>query len=269
MGSAAERLETRSRADVPDRRLAPEEVAAEGRRGRLAGASALGVVVLAIAAIVVSGRASRDVGGDGEVVRQLRGLEAGYGEHQIAVGLRVLGLLLTLHVALHLTRAVAARSDDAPVRAMRTLAVGAAVALAGSLSLGLLAMHEVAGTFAAGAAGTGEGAAEDLVRGDAGMRISAAVEIVAHVIGGVWLSLLCIWTMRVGLLPRFLAVWGIGAGVGGVLLPVGDALVLAWIGSVGILLLGAWPDGRPPAWEEGRAVPWAEVDLRRPDARHR
>jgi hypothetical protein len=95
------------------------------------------------------------------------------------------------------------------------------------------------------------------------MRVVAVGELASHIVFGVWVSLLCIWAMRVGLLPRFLAVWGIGAGLGGVLLPMGDALFLSWLGSAALLVLGLWPDGRPPAWDAGRAVSWAEVDAER------
>jgi hypothetical protein len=86
------------------------------------------------------------------------------------------------------------------------------------------------------------------------MRVVAVGELASHIVFGVWVSLLCIWAMRIGLLPRFLAVWGIGAGLGGVLLPMGDALFLSWLGSAALLVLGLWPDGRPPAWAAGRGL---------------
>ena len=59
--------------------------------------------------------------------------------------------------------------------------------------------------------------------------------------------------MRAALLDRFLAYWGFGACGALVLLPVGDAMFIGWLGSVGIMALGYWPGGRPAAW--ARAYP--------------
>jgi len=66
-----------------------------------------------------------------------------------------------------------------------------------------------------------------------------------------------LWCMRVGLLSRF---WGS--------LGMASAVVLAlfflyffglvWFLAVGLMLLGAWLGGRPPAWEAGIAIPWTK-----------
>jgi hypothetical protein len=72
---------------------------------------------------------------------------------------------------------------------------------------------------------------------------------------GIWVSVTSFEAMRVGLVTRFLGVFGLGAGiVTAVGLPIGSSLFLAWIGSLGVLALGYWPGGRPPAWAAGRAV---------------
>jgi hypothetical protein len=41
---------------------------------------------------------------------------------------------------------------------------------------------------------------------------------------------------------------------------VGQDLFIAWLASFGLLAVGYWPGGRPPAWDAGRAVSWDEVD---------
>jgi hypothetical protein len=63
-----------------------------------------------------------------------------------------------------------------------------------------------------------------------------------------------IQAMRVGLLTRFLGYWGVGAGGALVLLPIGDAMFIGWLASIGILSLGYWPGGRPPAWQSTRPL---------------
>ena len=87
-------------------------------------------------------------------------------------------------------------------------------------------------------------------------------------LSGVWVSLASLEAMRTGLLTRFLGIFGIGAGLAtAISFPVGPFLFIGWLGSVAILALGWWPGGRPPAWEEGRAVGWDEVDAREGRAR--
>jgi hypothetical protein len=241
--------------------LGEAAIADERRRGRTAAAGAIAALACAIAAVVVAGRAMRDVEAAGGLSRQLRSLDADYAAHQLALVLRVAGLALAAWFGLFLTRAIRDRARDAP-GTLRILAVAAPACVAAVFAGGLVALHAVAGGFPAGSAGN-EQLAQSLVRHDTAMRVVAFGELASHVVFGVWVSLLCIWAMRVGLLPRFLAVWGIGAGLGGVLLPVGDALFLSWLGSAAMVVLGFWPDGRPPAWEAGRAVPWAQVDAER------
>jgi hypothetical protein len=74
----------------------------------------------------------------------------------------------------------------------------------------------------------------------------------ALVIGIVLVSLNA---MRVGLLTRFMGFLGIIAGVSLILLglPIVQAF---WLVFLGVLFLGRFPNGTPPAWESGRAEPW-------------
>jgi hypothetical protein len=80
-------------------------------------------------------------------------------------------------------------------------------------------------------------------------------------------GLVSLQSMRVGLLPRFMAYVGMFAGVL-VLFPiiVIPVVQLYWLVAVAILFSGNWPSGLPPAWLSGRAEPWpssAEMRARR------
>jgi hypothetical protein len=71
--------------------------------------------------------------------------------------------------------------------------------------------------------------------------------------------------MRAGLLTRFMGVLGIIVGALFVF-PVGGSIPVVqsmWLITIGVLFLGRWPNGVPPAWEQGIAIPWpSQQDLR-------
>jgi len=65
--------------------------------------------------------------------------------------------------------------------------------------------------------------------------------------------------MRVGLVTRWMGIVGIISGIL-IFLPIGGATLEVvpsfWIVAMGILYIGKWPNGQPPAWESGEARPW-------------
>jgi hypothetical protein len=78
--------------------------------------------------------------------------------------------------------------------------------------------------------------------------------------------LIALNAMRVGLLTRFLGYLGIAAAAASLLL-IGSAPALlievAWLLALAYLLAGRWPNGDPPAWRSGQAVPWpSSAELR-------
>jgi hypothetical protein len=60
--------------------------------------------------------------------------------------------------------------------------------------------------------------------------------------------------MRVGLLTRFFGTLGMAIAVS--VLFIGLLGLMLWILALGLLILGRWPGGRPPAWAAGEAMPW-------------
>jgi hypothetical protein len=76
--------------------------------------------------------------------------------------------------------------------------------------------------------------------------------------------------MRAGLLTRFMGILGCIIGVL-VVIPLGPLPVVQtfWLLALGVLFLGRWPAGTPPAWTSGRAEAWpsqAEVAAKRREA---
>jgi hypothetical protein len=61
--------------------------------------------------------------------------------------------------------------------------------------------------------------------------------------------------MRAGLITRFLGVLGIIAGVL-VVMPLLPVVQPFWLLMTGLVIVGRWPGGMPPAWRTGRAEPW-------------
>ena len=81
--------------------------------------------------------------------------------------------------------------------------------------------------------------------------------------------------MRVGLLTRFMGILGIAVGVLYVLGPFllgGNQTIIQmfFLVALGLLFLGRWPGGVPPAWVTGQAQPWpTQLELREARERRR
>lgn len=82
---------------------------------------------------------------------------------------------------------------------------------------------------------------------------------------GLAFVLLALNAMRVGLLTRFMGVLGIIVGVL-FIFPIASPLPIVqafWLVALGVLFLGRWPSGQPPAWVTGEAQPWpSQQELR-------
>jgi hypothetical protein len=73
-------------------------------------------------------------------------------------------------------------------------------------------------------------------------------------IGGVVYTAL--WAYRVGLLTRFFGTLGMALGAALILLPQAPIFLALWLGWLGLIFINKVPNGRPPAWDAGEAVPW-------------
>ena len=263
-GAAATKQKRKSgrvhaRAVAPGRRQAEAELEREGREGKRAGVGALlsvgcwlGALVATNAAGLGPTTAAHAGGGFGQVqpvdrARELLTVHRSGADQALAAGLRCAGLLLSAAVGLYLCRLIQTRGA-AQSRRLRALAFAGALLVCASTLLGAIALHHVAAEFATAGART-TARATRLMNGSGALELAAVVDLVSRVVLATWVALSSLGMMRAGLLDRFLAYWGFATcGALVLALPVGDAMFIAWLGSIGILALGYWPGGRPEAW---------------------
>lgn len=184
----------------------------------------------------------------------------------VASGLGLLGLAATLAF---LFTAVKARKPEIHPATRIAAAVGAVLAAAGGLGYAVL-ISSKAHDFATQGLQTYPEANSLLKSGPVAVLQYAG--LLGSLVLAVGFVLIALNAMRVGLLPKFVGYIGIGAAAASLLLigsPIGLFIEVLWLLSVAYLLSGRWPNGDPPAWRSGEAVPWptaAEVRQQRQDA---
>ncbi len=245
------------------------------RRARLGVPAVAGGVLYLLSTIILSATLSNlpTVGlvqglspalkGQGAAAESPRAPEVSYIDHHafglisgsvltaIAVGLLVVILLFVL--------------DATHFRRPETWSAARPLVLVGGIAVALLNLiHEVVLVVMAHSFVTGHdfsGKAVDkalLTSGPLGVLLGLA-GLVAALALTVGMIAAMVASMRAGLLPRWLAVLGIFAGL--LFLPLFGANTLQliptfWMVATGILLLGKLPGGDPPAWDAGEARPW-------------
>lgn len=250
--------------------LTHDEMTRERRHGFYAGLLGIVSILLTFAAFPVEASDLPErVGDDSDDRTQLIDVGSGGDGQLLAILLRCASLVLAVAVVWFLYRATKNRNRYTS----RWIPIVGTVALVGAavfLVLGFLEVRDVGREYLA----SGERSLEraealfDEARDDGALRWINIGALLTAFLTGIWVSLASLESMRVGLLTRFLGIFGIGTGLAtAISFPVGPFLFIGWLGSVAILMLGWWPGGRPPAWEEGRAVGWDEVDAREGRAR--
>ncbi|MBA2516074.1 MAG: hypothetical protein H0V22_01935 [Solirubrobacterales bacterium] len=250
-----------------------ETLAWEARQRPRAAFASFGAAILVIASYVVSGIVFADVPRSGLLgaigraaepgrMQQAQSLEAPryefYSDHAAevigtsfmrAIGFLLIGLALTF-----LAFATRSRTSQFPRIALYVPIVGAVLsALSYIVSpVGtVLAVQD----FLNGPR-TVE-AAQDVTTSSI-VTTAALIGFVGQLALALGFVLVCLNAMRVGLLTRFMGVLGILSGVL-TLIPIGSPLPVVqcfWLGALGVLFLGRWPKGQPPAWRTGQAEPW-------------
>jgi hypothetical protein len=174
-----------------------------------------------------------------------------------------LGLLALGGTLAFLFNSVRARKPQMSQAIWIALLVGAVLAAAGGIGYGIL-ITQKAHQFATHGLQTYP-QANSLLRGG-----PVAVLQYGGLIGSLLLAigfvLVALNAMRVGLLTKFIGYVGLAAAAASLLL-IGSAPALLievfWLLSMAYLLSGRWPNGDPPAWKSGEAVPWpSSAELR-------
>ncbi len=231
-----------------------ETLEREAGRNRVAGAVAILSVLASFAALVLLVGSTSPGTQDTASKRSLEQADRDAGLLWGAVSLRVLSLVALAFVAAHLVSLLAVR-EQTP-RAMRILAIAAPLGIALAVVASQFALVDAADRFLATGAQT-EARADDLLRNGTGQRITSVATILTAIAFSVWLGWASLAAARVGLLTKFMGYFGVGGAIASVIVPVaGQGLVIGWVGSVGILLLGWWPGGRGPAWTTGAVGEW-------------
>jgi hypothetical protein len=89
--------------------------------------------------------------------------------------------------------------------------------------------------------------------------VSQYLDLLAGLAVAISMGVIMVNSIRVGLVTRWLGVVGIISALL-IFLPIGGATLEVipsfWLVAIGILYIGKWPNGQPPAWESGEARPW-------------
>jgi hypothetical protein len=244
-------------ADSPDMTppappMSEVELAAERRRGRFAGAAAIGAGLFFPAGVIWSQIATNDIP-DNPTAAELRFYDRHVGEILASSALRSIASLLLIVVAVHLYRATKARKPELnPVVLFVGIYGPVALAIGGVLSDIFFA--NAAADFTSRHPQT-ERLADDLAHGPI-RTLSVGLVISGTAALAFWFVMGSLNAMRVGLLTRFMGMLGIVIGPALLIIAPAPIVMGVWSIAVGLLFLRLWPSGPPPAWIAGRAVPW-------------
>jgi len=237
--------------------MSPDELARERHFGRIAAVAAVVSGIALYGGILWAQLAYSDAP-DNKADR-LRYFDRHAGEILASAVIQAVGMLLLAVVALHLYRAVKARKPDEPL-VVAVMGVYGPVGMALITVAQAVALTIIAGDFADRPSQT-LAAAEDALK-DPALLIPRYIGISAALALAFWLVKGSLDAMRVGLLTRFMGVFGIALGPAFVL-QFGSLILPVWLIALGALFAGRWPGGLPPAWESGEASPLPSAKERR------
>lgn len=188
-------------------------------------------------------------------------VQAAYlGDHAVAP---ILGSVLVALGTLAIFPAMAVLFRATRARRAQTPPIGLVLLAVGTVSYGVgravadIARYTAVSDFANAADRSNKAAADLLSNSTSG--VGEILNMLGALVLAAAFVVICLNAMRSGLLPRFLGVLGIIVGVTFVpILPLDRLGILRafWLVALGVLLLGRWPRGTPPAWAAGEAIPW-------------
>ena len=161
--------------------------------------------------------------------------------------------------------------DATRFRRPQTWSAAAPLVLGGGIALAVVSVgHQIASAiqthnFAVGSDHSNHAVDQALTKGTANVAVSY-IDLLAGLAFAAGMITVMINALRVGLLPRWLAILGMFTAIL-IFLPLGGAelevIPAFWLVATGILFAGRWPGGDPPAWEAGQARPWPSPADRR------
>jgi len=258
---------------------ADETLADEAARRRQAGAAGIAAGILtigsgALAAVVYGDKPSVPVL---DVLRErlsaqppARGLKyqqaVFYSDHLVTIIL--VSVLLALAAAAmgltlsHLYRSTLARRPEFRRAAVVAAIAGTVLIAVGELSLAISVTTQTHALVST--ANPTPAAIRDALSPPAALVGGILRQLGVFALGAAFI-MIALNAMRVGLLTRFMGVLGIIVGVL-FIVPIGSPLPIVqafWLVALGVLFLGRWPSGMPPAWVTGEAQPWpSQQELR-------
>ena len=269
--------------------MSAEQLDAERRRGRIAGIAALVAVPLIVASAIWSSKIDQDDTGGKPVIAQpnATGLHAGSNaqakqkaddqlrddrdetnalasiDNHIAAfigsaALNALALLLLFLPAHALYRATRSRNPSEPA-IVGVMAVYGPIAIGVAFLIRAFALKHASADFVDQQFTTYAAAADEAHDSQTGtvfmlfegIAISGLLAFVFWLIKGVWDA------QRVGLLPKAYAILGMALPILALIAtPIAPPIAMFWMLALGLLLIGRWPGGIPPAWAAGNSTPW-------------
>jgi hypothetical protein len=252
-----------------------QQVAREtARRERLAVPAFAGGVLYLLGAIIIAGtlKGAPTVGllqgldpvlrGEAEPLLSPRAEEVRFiSHHSFAL---IAGSLLTAVAIVALTLVLLALADATRFRRPEAWRAARPLVLYGGIAVAIVSIaHQIVSAiethnFANGHDFTARAVDNALTKGTAN-QVVAYVSLLAGLALAAGMISVCLNAMRVGLLTRWMGVLGMFTWIL-LFLPIGGAELQVvpafWMVMVGILFMGRWPNGQPPAWESGEARPW-------------
>ncbi len=138
------------------------------------------------------------------------------------------------------------------------------LALAGGVVLGLgIVILQVANAAKASDFLSGPRTVADANTGSGLFSFGRIMQLLGSLMLALGMVLVSLNAMRAGMLTRLYGVLGIITGATLIIFPLPIVQVF-WLAALGLLCLGAWPGGLPPAWSTGREEPWPSNRPQRP-----
>lgn len=232
--------------------LTNQEIEDERRRGRTAGIATLFGVLLFVAAMAA-------LAGDfnsADQAEQLRTFDSVKGDLLIQVLLQATAVLLFIPALASLFRSIRERSE-AIRPGLIGLVIASPVLLALSLVVTYFAFKTASDAFLDPSADVDINSnddAEDVFYDQFPTQLRTGLGLAGSLGLAFTTVYMALHAMRAGLMTRFWGTLAMALGVGTLLF--GSLMLVAYMIVIALLIAAWWPGTRPPAWDEGKAVPW-------------